>query len=546
MDSTEFSERNNEECSRDVGGSIDNDTQSPLSESDERCGDPSDVTAIEPKKTEENSDGVTEDVSASEDGCETENDESCVYQDTAMTYDSEFSAEAESDADISDTGADASYEYSSDRQDENGADGDSSDGGEDVGREAECEPATYEVISVRFKKAGKDYYFDAAGEKYSRGDSVIVETSRGIEYGSVICGNRTVSEKEVVLPLRPVIRRATERDEQTHRDNLRKEIDAYNACVEKISQHGLDMKLVDVEYTFDNSKLTFYFTAEGRVDFRELVKDLASMFRTRIELRQIGIRDEAKLMGGLGICGRPFCCHSFLSDFVQVSIKMAKEQNLSLNSSKTSGACGRLMCCLRYEYDVYCEEIKKTPKLDSVVLTPDGEGIVKETMPLTGKVRVEIRNKNNTTVNVYSRDDVTTVQGKTAKEYIAEKNSELETLEASRPEPKERPERKPVSKHEKAATIEEAETRREERALQARRRVRSTEEQSRSAEQRSARGGESQGDGKTARDDKESRDGKDRSQGGGYHRSSRGRRGRRGHGSSGGGNNSDSGRGDGK
>lgn len=329
----------------------------------------------------------------------------------------------------------------------------------------------YDVISVSFKKSGKDYYFDSMGEKYSRGDNIIVETSRGTEYGTVISGNRIVSEREVVLPLRPVLRRATEADEQIHRENLRKEIDAYNACVEKIAKHGLEMKLVDVEYTFDNSKLIFYFTAEGRVDFRELVKDLASMFRTRIELRQIGIRDEAKIMGGLGICGRPFCCHSFLSDFVQVSIKMAKEQNLSLNSSKTSGACGRLMCCLRYEYDVYCEEIKKTPKLDAVVETPDGEGIVKETMPLTGKIRVEIRKKHDTSVKVYSRDDVTVVQGKTAKEYIAEKNAELERLEASRPERQERPERKPMPKPDKAATIEEAENRRAERAAQARARI---------------------------------------------------------------------------
>ena len=330
---------------------------------------------------------------------------------------------------------------------------------------------SYDVISVSFKKSGKDYYFDSMGEKYSRGDNIIVETSRGTEYGTVISGNRIVSEREVVLPLRPVLRRATEADEQIHRENLRKEIDAYNACVEKIAKHGLEMKLVDVEYTFDNSKLIFYFTAEGRVDFRELVKDLASMFRTRIELRQIGIRDEAKIMGGLGICGRPFCCHSFLSDFVQVSIKMAKEQNLSLNSSKTSGACGRLMCCLRYEYDVYCEEIKKTPKLDAVVETPDGEGIVKETMPLTGKIRVEIRKKHDTSVKVYSRDDVTVVQGKTAKEYIAEKNAELERLEASRPERQERPKRKPMPKPDKAATIEEAENRRAERAAQARARI---------------------------------------------------------------------------
>jgi len=190
--------------------------------------------------------------------------------------------------------------------------------------------------------------------------------------------------------------------------------------VEKIALHNLDMKLVDAEYTFDNTKLIFYFTSEERVDFRDLVKDLASIFRTRIELRQIGIRDEAKLMGGLGICGRPFCCHSFLSDFVQVSIKMAKEQNLSLNSSKISGACGRLMCCLRYEYDTYSEEIKKTPKVDSVVSTPEGDGIVKETVPLAGMVKVELRNNNDILLKVFSRDDITVIKGKTAKEFLAE------------------------------------------------------------------------------------------------------------------------------
>ena len=231
------------------------------------------------------------------------------------------------------------------------------------------------------------------------------------------------------------------------------------------------MKLIDAQYAFDNSKLLIYFSSEGRVDFRDLVKDLAAAFHTRIELRQIGIRDEAKMLGGLGACGRPLCCSTFLNDFGQVSIKMAKEQNLSLNSLKISGICGRLMCCLRYEYDVYCEEIKKTPKLDAVVETPDGEGIVKETMPLTGKIRVEIRKKHDTSVKVYSRDDVTVVQGKTAKEYIAEKNAELERLEASRPERQERPERKPMPKPDKAATIEEAENRRAERAAQARARI---------------------------------------------------------------------------
>ena len=328
-----------------------------------------------------------------------------------------------------------------------------------------------EVIGVRFKNMGKVYYFDPNSEKLSADDHVVVETARGVECGEVAMANRDVADDSIVQPLKKVIRKATKDDLRRVAENELKAKNAFTQCEKKIAERGLEMKLVDVEYTFDNSKILFYFTADGRVDFRELVKDLAGMFRTRIELRQIGVRDEAKMIGGLGICGRPFCCHSFLSDFVQVSIKMAKEQNLSLNSSKTSGACGRLMCCLRYEYDVYCEEIKKTPKLDAVVETPDGEGIVKETMPLTGKIRVEIRKKHDTSVKVYSRDDVTVVQGKTAKEYIAEKNAELERLEASRPERQERPERKPMPKPDKAATIEEAENRRAERAAQARARI---------------------------------------------------------------------------
>ena len=278
----------------------------------------------------------------------------------------------------------------------------------------------YEVIGVTFKKIGKIYYFDVDGNTFQRDDHVIVETARGLEYGTVVYPNRVVSGAEIVLPLRKVIRVATNEDEQHHHENLKLEIEAFNACVEKIALHNLDMKLVDAEYTFDNTKLIFYFTSEERVDFRDLVKDLASIFRTRIELRQIGIRDEAKLMGGLGICGRPFCCHSFLSDFVQVSIKMAKEQNLSLNSSKISGACGRLMCCLRYEYDTYSEEIKKTPKIDSVVSTPEGDGIVKETVPLAGMVKVELRNNNDTLLKVFSRDEVNVIKGKTVKEFLAE------------------------------------------------------------------------------------------------------------------------------
>lgn len=265
--------------------------------------------------------------------------------------------------------------------------------------------AAYEVIGVRFKQNGKVYYFDPSGMSFKRDDHVIVDTARGIEFGFVSMANRNVPSREVVLPLRKVVRAATPEDEQRYESNLEKETEAYNLCLSKIEEHRLDMKLIDVEYTFANSKLLFYFTAEGRVDFRELVKDLASVFKTRIELRQIGIRDEAKLMGGLGVCGRPFCCASFLPDFVQVSIKMAKEQNLSLNSAKISGACGRLMCCLRYEYDTYSEEIAKTPKVNSIVDTPDGEGIVVETSPLAGLCKVSLA-KNPSSIQLYHRDDL--------------------------------------------------------------------------------------------------------------------------------------------
>ncbi len=262
---------------------------------------------------------------------------------------------------------------------------------------------------MRFKSAGKIYYFDPNGRKFSKDDPVIVDTARGLEFGIVDLSNRMVTEREVVMPLRQVIRPATPDDIARAEANAANAAEAFGICNDKIAEHKLEMKLVDVEYTFDNSKLLFYFTADGRVDFRELVKDLASVFRTRIELRQIGIRDETKLLGGLGICGRPFCCKTFLSDFVQVSIKMAKEQNLSLNSVKISGACGRLMCCLRYEYDTYQEEIRRTPKVDQVVSTPDGDGVVIEVQPLAGLVRVKFIDKPDTLPKVYHRDNVTVI-----------------------------------------------------------------------------------------------------------------------------------------
>ncbi|MBQ7761116.1 MAG: stage 0 sporulation family protein [Clostridia bacterium] len=260
----------------------------------------------------------------------------------------------------------------------------------------------YEVIGIRFKDGGKTYYFEPNGNVAKTTDYAVVETSRGLEFGKVACVNKMVDESELVPPLRPVIRIATQRDIQINADNKKKEAEALRVCQTKITQHQLEMKLIESEYTFDCSKLTFYFTADGRIDFRELVKDLASTFKTRIELRQIGIRDEAKFMGGLGACGRPFCCSTFLPDFCQVSIKMAKEQSLSLNSTKISGACGRLMCCLRFEHDTYVQEIKQTPPVDSTVKTDDGVGQVVETSPLQGTIKVKI----NDSVKTYKRDNV--------------------------------------------------------------------------------------------------------------------------------------------
>ena len=263
-----------------------------------------------------------------------------------------------------------------------------------------------EVVGVRFKKVGKVYYFSPEGITANKGDFAIVDTARGPEFGEVFITNKFVGVSEIVPPLRAVIRIATPEDIVHNEENTKKEKEAFDICLGQIAKHELDMKLVDAQYTFDNSKLLFYFTSAGRVDFRELVKDLAAIFRTRIELRQIGIRDEAKLIGGLGACGRPLCCATFLSDFVQVSIKMAKEQGLFLNSSKISGTCGRLMCCLRYEQDTYEYEIARTPAVDSTVKTPEGVGTVIETHPLTGLIKVKFSEKSEQAPKVFHRDDV--------------------------------------------------------------------------------------------------------------------------------------------
>ena len=258
------------------------------------------------------------------------------------------------------------------------------------------------VVGINFREAGKIYYFAPGNITLSLCDRVIVDTARGVEIGTVKIPNKLVSESEIIPPLKEITRVATTEDLERDERNRQAEMDAAIICKKKIAQHGLDMSLVSVEYTFDCSKLIFYFTCETRVDFRELVKDLASTFRTRIELRQIGIRDEAKMMGGLGICGRKYCCAGFLTDFVQVSIKMAKEQNFSLNSAKVSGACGRLMCCLRYEHDTYEEALKNTPPVGATVKTPDGVGTVIEIKPLASQIKVKLTEKDKDVVKLYS------------------------------------------------------------------------------------------------------------------------------------------------
>lgn len=252
------------------------------------------------------------------------------------------------------------------------------------------------VVGVRFKKAGKVYYFDPHELDIEREDHVVVETARGVEFGHVIVGPKEVTEEEIVQPLKKVIRIADEEDISIHQYNREKAQEAFQICEGKIAEHGLDMRLIDVEYTFDNNKVIFYFTADGRVDFRELVKDLASIFRTRIELRQIGVRDEAKMIGGLGPCGRTSCCSSFLGEFEPVSIKMAKDQSLSLNPSKISGLCGRLMCCLKYENEVYEELLAKMPTVGTIVITPEGKGTVVEVFTIVEMVKVKVKLEDDT------------------------------------------------------------------------------------------------------------------------------------------------------
>lgn len=263
-----------------------------------------------------------------------------------------------------------------------------------------------EIIGVRFKEAGKIYYFDPSGTQISYGTPVIVETARGLEYGFTAISNRYIPVDTIVAPLKKIVRVATREDKERLDANKMLEKDAAGIFNQKVEKLGLEMSLVGVEYTFDNTKLLFYFVAEGRVDFRELVKELAAVFHTRIELRQVGVRDEAKMMGGLGVCGRPLCCNTFLGEFAQVSIKMAKDQNLSLNSAKISGTCGRLLCCLRYEDEVYQKEYERTPKVDAIVETPEGKGTVVEANPLKGIVRVRLDDRADAVPQAFHRDSV--------------------------------------------------------------------------------------------------------------------------------------------
>ena len=310
-----------------------------------------------------------------------------------------------------------------------------------------------EIISVRFKSGGKQYYFNPNGEVFQPGEGVIVETSRGVEYGECTQGNTPIDEMELTAPLRPVLRRATEEDEKVRERNKEKEAKAFQICQEKIAAHGLEMKLVEAEYSFEGNKVLFFFTAEGRVDFRALVKDLASTIHARIELRQIGVRDEAKMLGGLGICGRPFCCAQFLDEFQPVSIKMAKTQNLSLNPTKISGTCGRLMCCLKYEQEAYEDLVKHTPKQESFVETPDGAGTVSSVNLLRQQVQVRLDSAPDTP-KCYHNCEICVVRngkGKRPEGYVEPPLEELAKLRRA-PEPEAAPE--PTSSNPLAAALE--------------------------------------------------------------------------------------------
>ena len=294
------------------------------------------------------------------------------------------------------------------------------------------------VIGVRFRTAGKIYFFSPGKYLIKKGDHVIVETARGVEYGTVVSEPKEIPDEEVVKPLKTVLRTSSTKDDEQEKENRKKEKEAFKVCLEKIKKHKLEMKLIDAEYTFDNNKILFYFTADGRIDFRELVKDLAAVFKTRIELRQIGVRDETKIIGGYGICGRPLCCHSYLSDFVPVSIKMAKEQSLSLNPTKISGVCGRLMCCLKNEEDVYEELNRMMPGVGDICTANDGlEGEVSSVNILRQTIKILVDIDDEKEVHEYKLDEITNIKKKTKKKNNNNKKNsqdeeeikELEKLE---------------------------------------------------------------------------------------------------------------------
>ena len=288
------------------------------------------------------------------------------------------------------------------------------------------------VAGVRFKAAGKVYYFDPAEMELFAGDNVIVETARGVEFGTLSADIAEVEEDEIVAPLKPILRKADENDVRRHEENLKKKDRALQLCQEKIDKHGLEMKLIDVDYTFDSNKIVFYFTADGRVDFRELVKDLASVFHTRIELRQIGVRDEAKMIGGIGHCGKPLCCHQWMSEFEPVSIKMAKTQNMSLNPTKISGICGRLMCCLKYENDIYNELKRGMPDNGETIKTPDGLAVVYDTNILASTVRVRLVQEEDadegdglsSDIYTFKKDEIRRIRKKNKRQKVDKKVEE--------------------------------------------------------------------------------------------------------------------------
>lgn len=285
------------------------------------------------------------------------------------------------------------------------------------------------IVGIRFRTAGKVYYFDPLHFEINKGDHVIVETARGVEYGTAVSGIREIEEDKITQPLKPVIRIATERDDKQQEENKGKEKEAFQICLEKIRKHNLEMKLIDTEYTFDNNKILFYFTADGRIDFRELVKDLAAVFKTRIELRQIGVRDETKVLGGIGICGRALCCHTFLSEFAPVSIKMAKEQNLSLNPTKISGVCGRLMCCLKNEEETYEELNRRLPNVGDFVTTEDGlKGEVHSVNVLRQLVKIVVENDDEKEIMEYHVDQLR-FKRRHRKDKVDVNDAELKALE---------------------------------------------------------------------------------------------------------------------